>query len=69
MCYASNNSGYRKLLIDEMLKQYSPPVNALMDPYWLPKSQYVSGHFKHVPNALYGSEFEYIPAYWRRRVL
>jgi hypothetical protein len=41
------------------------PENNLLE-YYRPKSEYVSGYWRRVPNHLLGSRLEWVPGYWRR---
>lgn len=70
----------RNTLADLLLHGYVPPErprnafldlckpmpqhNALWD--WRPKTEYVPGYYRTVPNGLFGHRLEWVPGYWRR---
>jgi hypothetical protein len=42
----------------------SPPLYAMAD--WRPKTEWVEGYWRRVPNGLLGYTQEWVPGYWRR---
>lgn len=73
MCFPSS----RRLAMT-LLDPLPPPRTALLDlyetayqppprPWWLdpPKTEWVSGHYRRVPNGIMGYRMEWVPGYWR----
>jgi hypothetical protein len=50
----------------DLLTEYKQrqPYNALCD--LRPKTEWVNGHYRLVPNGLLGNKYEWVPGYWRR---
>lgn len=54
----------RNALLDMANALRPPTYNALYD--WRPKTEWVSGYWRHVPMGLFGYRTEWVPGYWRR---
>jgi hypothetical protein len=54
----------RNAMLDMANALRSPPSNAMYD--WRPKTEWVAGYWRRVPNFLLGSTLEWVPGYWRR---
>jgi hypothetical protein len=56
----------RNALLDLARALQEPPYNRLTD--YRPKTEWVSGYWRTVPNGLLGYRQEWVPGYWRREV-
>lgn len=54
----------RNAMLDLARALQNPPYNAMYD--WRPKTEWVSGYWRTVPNGLLGYRQEWVPGYWRR---
>ena len=67
-------TNYFKPPLPNALEQYrriansldQPPKFGSLNPWWEPKTEWVDGYYRLVPNGVYGHRYEWVPGYWRR---